>query len=208
MASRITSAGARAAGSRGPGIVAVIVAVATMSACSAQPYPEIPRDAALGGQTQDELTETLSALDGLTVVEAAGSEPNVKGNTGYSFDLQLDRGFRITDPAALLNFLVESAWSVRNGYMPNTSIEISLIGDPSDPVDLALVGKESGWVPASRNTRGVAENGYTSVSVFVDTGTDFAERNGGADNRDRLGGWPGAAPPVPADMIVPVTAGQ
>ena len=193
---------------RGLGVVAAIAAVATIGACAAQPYPEIPRDALSGGQTQDELTASLSGIDGLTVLKAAGSEPNVKGNTGYSFDLQLDPGFRITDPAALLDFLVESAWSVRDGYMPNTSIEISLLGGSSDPVDLTLVGKESGWVPASRKTRGVAENGYTSVSVFVATGTDFAERNGGSDNRDRLGGWPGAAPPVPADMIVPLTAQQ
>jgi hypothetical protein len=179
---------------------------AFLTGCLAEPYPEIPRNAESGGQTLAELRATLDGIPGLIVEKAEGSEPNVKGNTGFGYTLAVEPDHRVADTMALLDFLVESAWSVRDGYLPNTSIEIRLSVSPEDELDLVPAAEEAGWVPEGVLTsRGPGDDGHTSVSVWTGDSTDFDATNGGLANRDRLGTWPGPAPEVPADMIVPRT---
>ena len=195
-----------------------LLATASLGGCSLQAYPEIPRFAESGGQTQADLDATLATIPGLTFTDASGSKPNAKGNTGYSFDMTLDPAYEIADAPALVDFLVLSAWSVRDGYMPNTTIEISLDGGPlaTDKVNLVKAGEDSGWVPVGSQldrmtpeTGGSAPefaNGYSNVSVWLTidgVNPSTAEKRGATANRDRLGDWPGAAPELPTDIVVP-----
>ena len=184
------------------------IAAVTLSGCSLQPHPEIPRNASRGGQTQAQLDARLATIDGLTVTNASGSKPNARGFTGYGFDLELQPGYRIADPAVLVDFLVESAWSVRDGWMPNATVEIRLFGDPAEPVDLVEAAQEAGWVPPSLESRGPAANGFTDVSIWVTVDTAGSATNGGPKNRARLGAWPSDAPAVPSGMVVVKAANQ
>ncbi len=184
-----------------------LLAVLVLAGCAfSEAYPEIPHDAPSGGQTQAELNEKLATIPGLVFERAAGSNPNIKRNTGYGYRLSLDPDYRITDPERLLDFLVESAWSVRDGYQPNTTVMISLRGVPEDDLNLGVVGEESGWVPVgARTIRDVAENGATSVTVWLDLDGSRAEERGAVANRERLGPWPGDAPDVPTNVTEPRT---
>lgn len=162
----------------------------------------IPRNAPSGGQTQAELDAKLVTIPGLIFEKALGSKPNIKGNTGYGYRITLDPNYRITDPERLLDFLVESAWSVRDGYQPNTDVSISLFGVPEDDLNLGIVGEQSGWVPVGgRTILDVADNGSTSVTVSVNARSGrYAESGGGAANLERLGPWPGDAPELPVGL--------
>ncbi|RLP82944.1 hypothetical protein D9V34_06765 [Mycetocola lacteus] len=188
------------------GVSAILVAALSLTGCvpNADPYPEIPRFAKSGGQTQAELDAKLSSLEGLNFTEAAGSKPNVKGNTGFGFRFEMDPAYRITDPVALVDFLVESAWSVRDGYMPNTTVAIRFTGDPLDQIDLVTVGEDAGWVPPGAQTKfGVDESGHTSLNVWLTNTQARDSEKGGPVNRERLGKWPGDAPDVPENLVVP-----
>lgn len=214
MGKRGTVHGARR--HRQAGVTAALLTVVltvVLAGCSLTAYPEIPRDADSGGQTQDDLDETLADLTGLQVTHAAGSNPNAKGNTGYGFDLELDPGYQIVDAPGLVTFLVESAWSVRDGYLPNTTVEIRLDAGPlpSDKIDIVGAAEESGWVPVGSQSHRIGEdggsmpeydNGYSSVSVWLDSDSTSATvlKRGGVANRDRLGEWPGVVPEVPEGL--------
>lgn len=193
-----------------------IIAAITLSGCTVQSYPEIPRFAESGGQTQDQLDASLESIPGLTVERATGSEPNTKGNTGYSFDLVLGSSHEIADAPALIDFLVESAWSVRDGYMPNTSVEIRLDAGPlpTDKVDIVAAAEQAGWVPVGSQAHRMTpddggsapefDNGTTSVTVWLDSDRVRGDdKRGAVTNRERLGEWPGTAPKLPAGLTVP-----
>lgn len=206
--------------SRLGGILGGLLASSVLAGCSIlTPYPEVPRDAERGGQTQADLDATLSSIPGLTFATASGSEPNVKGNTGYTFALALDPDYEIADVGALVDFLVASAWSVRTGYMPNSTIDISItVGpEPAELVDLVAGGEEAGWVPAESQPHGLDTDdggsarddnpdGYTKLTVWIDSHnvTDpSTDTRGAVANRDRLGEWPGSVPALPTDAVVP-----
>ena len=203
--------------SRRLSVIAAIVAVVAFSGCTANAYPEIPRFAKSGGQTQAELDRTLAKIPGLVFTEAEGSEPNVKGNTGYGYDIALDPGYMIADVPALIDFLVASAWSVRDGYMPNTTIEIKLNAGPlpSDKIDVVEAAEVAGWVPVNSQSHRIGDdggsspefdNGSSRVGVWIDSETVSARRaatRGSIVNRKRLGEWPGPAAVVPDGMVVP-----
>lgn len=181
-------------------IVGGLVALLILAGCT---FPEgVPRNAPSGGQTQAELDAKLATIPGLFFEKASGSTPNVKGNTGYGYRLTLDPDYRITDPEGLVDFLVRSAWSVRDGYQPNTEIKIALFGVPEDNLNLGIVGEQSGWVPVgARSIIDVADNGYTSATVSVNTRPGhYAAVGGGVANREELGPWPGDAPELPAGL--------
>ncbi|WP_147441636.1 hypothetical protein [Mycetocola lacteus] len=187
------------------GVVSIGLAMMiTLTGCLSNPYPEIPRFAKSGGQTQAELDTKLTTIPGMVVKRAAGSKPNVKGNVGYRYEVEIDPQFRVNDPVGLVDFLVKSAWSVRDGYMPNSDISIGVTGLPEDDLDYVAVAEQAGWVPPGTQThRGVAENGYSGVQVWVGTQSPSSERWGGPVNRERLGKWPGDAPDVPENLVVP-----
>lgn len=184
-------------------VIGGLLAAVALSGCAASAgsaeRPAVPS----GGQSQSELDATLAQIPGLTVTTSSAAKPNVKGNSGYSFDLALDPDYRIADPEALVTFLVESAWSVRGDTEPNTAIDVYLAGVPADGVDLSLAAEGAGWVPPGSQTRGTADNGFTSARIWLDTEGSKAEARGATANRERLGDWPGAAPTLPADLTVP-----
>lgn len=188
-------------------VVAILVGCLTLAGCALTPNPSapsatIPHDAPSGGQTLAELTATLQAIDGLELEDFSCSEPNAKGNTGCSYRLRLSPGFQLLDRVGFVDFLVASAWSVRDTYQPNTSIMLHLVGDPQDPFSLDDVVVEAGWAPPSEPGPPMAENGFTSATIWLST--DEMLDAGGPANVARLGTWPGDAPAAPTDMIVPV----
>jgi len=191
------------------------IAALVLGGCTMQSYPDIPRNAESGGQTQAELDSALAGIDGLTVTRAAGSKPNTKGNTGYTFELVLDSTHEVADLPALVDYLVRSAWSVRDGYMPNTAVEIRLDAGPSpdDKLDIVAAAEEAGWVPVGSQAHRMTaddggsdpefDSGTTSVSVWLDSekaGSD--DKRGSIANRESLGDWPGSAPTLPSGVIV------
>lgn len=187
-------------------VVVGLVALLGLAGCSLDPYPEIPRDAPSGGQTQAELDATLAGIPGLTVEDAAGSKPNLKGNTGYGFDLILDPGYEVADGVALVDFLVESAWSVRTGYMPNTTIAVRFSGVPGDDFNATIAAIDGGWIPeGSQTVRPISEQGWSSAQVWLNIDGSRAVHLGAIANRERIGEWPGDVPEFPADAIVPRT---
>jgi hypothetical protein len=199
--------------------IAVLAVLLSLVGCSAQPYPEIPRFADSGGQTQSELDARLAAIPGLVFTNASGSEPNVKGATGYGFDVELSPGYEIADAPALVDFLVASAWSVRDGYMPNTTVAIRLDAGalPSDKIDIVAAAEKAGWVPVGSQSHRIGDdggsspefdNGSSSVDVWLaldGLSEARAEERGSPANRERLGDWPGPAVEPPPGMVVPAS---
>lgn len=199
-----------------------LIAALALGGCTLQPAAEVPHDATSGGQTQAELDSTLSGINGIEFTKAEGSKPNAKRATGYTWELVLDPDFEIIDAPALVDFLVLSAWSVRDGYQPNTTIEIRLDAGPaaSDKIDIVAAAEESGWVPVGSQSHRIGEdggsdpefaNGTTSVSVWLDNSnpqSQSAQKDGSIANRERLGDWPGAAPTLPDNVVVRRSIGR
>jgi hypothetical protein len=192
------------------------LAVLTLAGCVPESYPEIPRFAESGGQTQAELDAKLATIPGLVFTDASGSKPNVKGNTGYGYDIELDASYQIADAPGLIDFLVVSAWSVRDGYMPNTTVNIAIDGGPlpSDKIDTVEAAEVAGWVPEGSQSHRIGDdggsdpefdNGWNDVDIWLATeySSDRAEERGADVNRDRLGEWPGTAVDPPAGLVVP-----
>jgi hypothetical protein len=201
-------------------VVAVgLAALLSLVGCSAPSSPDIPRFATSGGQTQAELEARLAGIPGLVFTDASGSEPNLKRATGYAFTVQVAPGYEIADAPALVDFLVRSAWSVRDGYMPNTTIAITVNAGalPSDKIDIVEAAEVAGWVPeGSQSHRFGADggsspefdNGTSSVDIWLDIDTlseKRAAQRGSTANRERLGDWPGDAAEPPTGMVVPTT---
>ena len=189
---------------RRPAQAALVALIATaalgIAACTGPQSTDPPGDASGRGQTLAELTRTLDEIDGLTFTAVGGSEPNVKGNTGFVVRVALDPEYELVDTAALVDFLVEAAWSVNDDPMPNTTVEIAYLGIPGDDTDVGAAARESGWLAPGARTGQVAPNGSSMVSVPV---ADYAVDQGVPETVDRLGPWPGPAPAVPEDLTAP-----
>ena len=171
-----------------------------IAGCTGQQTADPQAGTAGRGQTLSELTTALDDVEGLTFSDVGGSEPNVKGNTGFTVRVALDPAYELVDPAALVDFLVEAAWSVDDGPVPNTTIEIAYLGVPGDDVDLGAAAQQSGWLAPEARTRQVAPNGYSMATVPV---ADYAVDQGVPETVDRLGPWPGEAPAVPGGLTAP-----
>ncbi|WP_424464348.1 hypothetical protein [Pseudoclavibacter helvolus] len=185
--------------------IVAVVSLLALVACSGPAAPASPAAStasAAGGQTRAELVDTLDGIDGLTFSDAGGSEPNVKGNTGFVFQVRLEPGYELANPEGLVEFLAESAWSVNDDPMPNTTIEINYTGDPRDGLDLAGTAKSEGWLAPHGGSVGVAPNGFSRVVIPV---SDYAAEKGVPENNDRLGPWPGPVPETPSDLTAPRT---
>lgn len=153
---------------------------------------DVPHDAASGGQTLSEMRESFDALPGIVVSDIVGGDkPNVKGNTGYAVALEVEPGYAITDGAALVDFVVASVWSVREGYMPNARIDISVRTSSGEGFDVAAAAAKAGWTQDAATT----PSAYSSASIEVADSKDQ-----GARNLERLGSWPGDAPEVPTGV--------
>ena len=167
---------------------AVMIGLLAVTGCAAGggSTDDHPHDAASGGQTLSQMRESLEALPGITVSDVVGGvKPNVKGNTGYAVSLRLEPGYRIVDGPALVDLVVASAWSVREGYMPNARIDITVRTAGDAEFDVAAAAAEAGWVTDAATT----PSEYSAVSIEV---TEAKEQ--GRRNLDRLGSWPGDVP--------------
>lgn len=180
--------------------IAALSGLLSLAACAGPETPTAPPSSPLGGQTRAELISTLDSVEGLGFSDVEGSEPNVKGNTGFNFQVSLDPGYELADPAGLVEFLAESAWSVNDDPMPNTTIEINYTGASGDKVDLTEVARAEGWLSPSGGGVGVAPNGFSRVVIPV---ADYAVDQEVPGNIDRLGAWPGDVPETPSDLVVP-----
>lgn len=156
--------------------------------------PDVPHDAASGGQTLAEMRDSLGAVPGLLVTDVVGGErPNVKGNTGYALSLEVEPGYAVADGAALVDFVVASVWSVREGYMPNARIDIRVRTPEAAPFDVAAAAADAGWTSAGTT----APSTYSSVAIDLS-----ADKEQGGRNLERLGSWPGDAPDAAAGITV------
>lgn len=178
----------------------IVPAALGVAACSGPESTDPQAGTAGRGQTLSELTTALDDIDGLTFSDVGGSEANVKGNTGFTVRVTLDPEYELVDPAALVDFLVEAAWSVADGPMPNTTVEIMYLGIPGDDTDVGAAAQQSGWLAADARTGQVSPDGSSMVSVPV---ADYAVDQGVPETVDRLGPWPGEPPAVPDGLTTP-----
>ncbi|MFJ4044521.1 hypothetical protein ACIPV2_02120 [Microbacterium sp. NPDC089987] len=171
-----------------------MVSIVTFVGCAARtdrPSDTIPHDAPSGGQTLAEMQDSLGSIPGITVTDASSAPPNIKGNTGYSIDLEVQPGYTVLDGPALVDFVVASVWSVREGYMPNAQIDISVSMPPGGVFDVAAAAVESGWAKEARLPAGER----STVGVLLNPNKDQ-----GARNLERLGSWPGDVPDAPGGI--------
>jgi len=167
----------------------VISGIAALSACTQARRDEVPHNAPAGGQTLSEMQAAVSDIPGISVDIAGGGPPNVKGNTGYALAVTVDPGYRITDGPALISFLIESAWSVRDAYMPNAEISVSVKDETDSSFDASAAASEAGWIEPLDPPPGGA--GFTIAAVDI---------RDGSPARQRLGDWPGDVPAVPTNV--------
>lgn len=176
---------------------AVAVGVLALTGCAiggASSESDVPHDAASGGQTLSEMRDSFDALPGIVVSDIVGGDkPNVKGNTGYAVALEVEPGYAIADGAALVDFVVASVWSVREGYMPNARIDISVRTSSGGGFDVAAAAAQAGWAQGATTT----PSSYSSAAIEVTDSKDQGNRN-----LERLGSWPGDAPEVPTGVTV------
>lgn len=169
--------------------VVVISGLASLTSCTQARRSDIPHDAQTGGQTFDEMTAAVSEIPGIAVEVSGGDPPNIKGNTGYEIAVTVQPGYRVIDGPALISFLTESAWSVREGYMPNTQIAIGVTDNAGSDFDAAAAAAEAGLlVPQDPVKRSTA---YSLATIGVEDDSLA---------REKLGDWPGDVPTVPTDV--------
>lgn len=179
------------------------IAALALVGCSPRPYTPsaretIPHFPESGGQLLSEFVSHVESIDGISVERASISDlPNVKENTGFEMHIVLDPEYVIANPEAFVNYLVLSAWSVRDGYQPNTDLSFSISVKPYDAFDLRAAMYEAGWYdkpPVSKPTPGKLNMGKVQLS------DDFGPH--GLVNLERLGDWPGDVPDMPEGMVV------
>jgi len=167
----------------------VLGATASLTACGQAHRRDIPHDAISGGQTLSEMRAAVSDIPGLSIDVGGGEGPNVKGNTGYDIAVTVSPGYRITDGPALITFLTESVWSVREGYMPNAQISITVKDDAGSGFDASFAAAAAGWIEPREPVPD--SHGFTVANINV---------RDGSPARQRLGDWPGDVPAVPTDV--------
>ncbi len=176
----------------------ILLALTACAVPAPSPRETIPHDAD-SGQTITEAREAIDAVPGISVTDfAGGGPPNVKGNTGYAVALAIDPGYTVLHGDVLVDYIVRNVWSVGEGYMPNTQIQISATTADGEPFfDLSTAGVGSAWmggqpsVPSQHNT------------IIIPLSADDPE---GARNLSVLtkdGSWPGVTPkPLPDRVTV------
>ncbi|MPV51197.1 hypothetical protein GCG21_14520 [Pseudactinotalea sp. HY160] len=165
---------------------------------------DLPHDAPSGGWARADMESAIRALPGIEDVSISGWEPNTKGNVGVALRFSLAAGYTVGRGPALITYLVESAWSVRQGYMPNAAITIAVRSSPEDPFDGPAAARAAGWLPAGGDLgRFNPETGYSVTEVWL-PGHDGVRADSGLgarENLDRLGTWPGPVPATPDGLI-------
>lgn len=196
-------------------LAATAVAVTSWTGCSnSESLSEerargIPEEAPAGGQTLAEAKAALESIPGLILNELYCSDgPNAKGNTGCSVHLELEPDHEIVDGPELVTYVVETVWSIREGWMPNVDIRIWMTAGPDADFDIVAAAYETGWTVLER-TRGfdpggeLNPEGKSNVAVPVTPPDSPGHRPVDARNLERLGEWPGDAPDAPEGLTAP-----
>ncbi|MGO4144619.1 hypothetical protein AB4Y77_05995 [Paenarthrobacter sp. YAF11_1] len=164
------------------------------------PAQTIPHDAA-SGQKLAEAREAIEAIPGISVTNfTGGNDPNIKGNTGYSIWFRVDPGYTLQAGDVLVDYIVRNVWSVGEGYMPNTQIQISSSTADGEPlIDLSAAGVGSAWTggPAS------APSQHSTIIIPLSADDPDGARNISLLTKD--GPWPGVTPkPLPDNVTAKV----
>ncbi len=176
----------------------ILLALTACAVPAPSPRETISHDAD-SGQTITEAREAIEAVPGISVTDfAGGGLPNVKGNTGYAVALAIDPGYTVLYGDLLVDYIVRNVWSVGEGYMPNTQIQISATTADGEPFfDLSSAGVGSAWmggqasVPSQHNT------------IIVPLSADDPEGARNLSLLKRDGSWPGVTPkPLPDRVTV------
>lgn len=176
----------------------ILLALTACAVPAPSPRETIPHDAD-SGQTIAAAREAIDAVPGVSVTDfAGGGPPNVKGNTGYAVALAIDPGYTVLYGDLLVDYIVRNVWSVGEGYMPNTQIQISATTADGEPFfDLSTAGVGSAWmggqpsVPSQHNT------------IIIPLSADDPEGARNLSLLKRDGSWPGVTPkPLPDRVTV------
>jgi len=162
------------------------------------PAETVPHDAPFGGQTKHEFLNNLRSIQGIDVVGVDGGDPpNIKGNTGYDFRFRLTPGYEIDDAPGFVSYVIESAWAVRDGYLPNAQISISVTAGSGSTFDIAEAATDAGWT--ENDSSPPSSTGYSRVSI---------DMRDGSPARERLGPWPGPVPTLPPDLTARIPSSE
>lgn len=146
----------------------------------------------LTGCAQAQAGQTAKAANSMHL---AGAEVNVLSSSSYngfakvishSVRIQVDPGYEIADPTAVVEYLAKVGWSV-NDARPTTGTTLSFAKPISfDPVEAARKG---GW-----HTTSGTQNSRSSL-IYLNL----------KEVKHRLGTWPGKIPHLPDGAIVKVS---
>jgi hypothetical protein len=151
-----------------------IVAVLLLGGCAA---------GTAGGQSEETAEAGLRAIEGVSdaSVNTRSSVSGFKTETSTAIEISVDAGYSVSDPEALMEYLVQVAWST-GSKEANFRIAVDVVTDPQlSVVDVLDVG---GWESAA----GTSKHPERAL-VAVD------------EVRNRLGNWPGDVPELPDGLI-------
>ncbi|TFC46309.1 MULTISPECIES: hypothetical protein [Cryobacterium] len=136
------------------------------------------------GQSKESADAALSAIPGVSggSVNTSSMVSGLQEETHTTIEVQVEPGFSVPDPEALVDYLIGVAWSTKTKEA-TSSVEIIVVSDPQ--ISIVDAVEEGPW---------------------VDTGVDPNFPEGavvGADEvKDRFGDWPGEVPVLPDGLIV------
>lgn len=142
---------------------------------------------ASSGQSKESAEAGLLAIPGISeaMVTSDSLRSGLQLETSTIIEVELEPGAAVTDPNALVDYLLRVAWSARTKEA-KTFMVVQVISDPQFSVKAAL--EAGGWDSGGR--AGNPERGI----VF---------RN---EIKEHLGDWPGEVPELPAGLIAAPTA--
>lgn len=137
-----------------------------------------------GGQSTEAAETVLLAVPGVTEasVDTKTITSGLQKETSTTVKVGLDAGFSAADPGALVDYMLEVAWSTATTEA-NSSMRVQVVGDPQFSVLDAL--EAAGWESKSGDPN-------SPERAVVEA----------AEVKDRFGDWPGDVPELPDGLIV------
>lgn len=169
-----------------------VVGMLALSSCST-----VPHDSE-AGQTRAEAREALEAVPGITVTDfSGGDKPNVKGNTGYAVEFEIEPGWNVERGDLLIDYVVRLIWSIGEGYMPTEELRLVVTTAEWEPHFDLVAATEAAHLTAKATQIG----DRNTVLIPVDIDHPDGERN--LSRIATNGRWPIDVPaPLPLDVTV------
>ena len=169
-----------------------VVGMLALSSCST-----VPHDSE-AGQTRAEAREALEAVPGITVTDfSGGDKPNVKGNTGYAVEFEIEPGYSVERGDLLIDYVVRLIWSIGEGYMPTEELRLVVTTAEWEPRFDLVAATEAAHLTAKATQIG----DRNTVLIPVDIDHPDGERN--LSRIATNGRWPIDVPaPLPLDVTV------